>query len=131
MARIPIFVAVAVAIMPLVWACEPHATGDAATQPAASTAAAESAILLTGKDAYDRTCAGCHEEGVNGAPRTGDRDAWTNRSWLWEAVLFEHAKYGYMEMPARGGDVTLSDAEVERAAEYMLSKTFPDVQRSD
>jgi cytochrome c5 len=86
---------------------------------------------MAGKDAYDQVCARCHEEGLDGAPRTGDRDAWAGRSWLWEAVLFEHAKQGYMTMPAKGGEQGLDDAMVEKAAEYMLTKTFPDVTRAD
>lgn len=83
-------------------------------------------VQNAGKQAYDQACAQCHEEGLDGAPRTGDREAWAGRSWLWEAVLFEHAKDGYMTMPAKGGAEGLDDATVEMAAEYMLSKTFPD-----
>jgi len=109
------------------------ACGDAGNDQAPSTSLTiapppvDDTIQLTGKQAYDRVCAHCHDEGVDGAPRTGDREAWANRSWLWEAVLFEHAKAGYMGMPAKGGDEVLNDATVERAAEYMLTKTFPDL----
>ena len=91
----------------------------------------EGTIQLTAKQAYDKVCAECHEEGLQGAPRTGDQEAWANRSWLWEAVLFEHAKDGYLAMPAKGGDTTLDDATVEMAAEYMLTRTFPDAPRAD
>ena len=83
----------------------------------------EEISTFSGADAYELACAGCHEEGLNGAPRTGDPAAWEGRSWLWEAVLFEHAKKGYNEMPARGGVESLSDDLVEKAAEYMLSQT--------
>jgi cytochrome c oxidase cbb3-type subunit 3 len=109
-------------------------SGDDGAAPAASTVPpppADESIQLTGKQAYDQVCARCHEEGVDGAPRTGDRSAWEGRSWLWEAVLFEHAKSGYMDMPAKGGDESLDDAIVEMAAEYMLTQTFPDVTRAD
>jgi cytochrome c5 len=88
-------------------------------------------VQRTGKQAYDQVCARCHEEGIDGAPKTGDRDAWAGRSWLWEAVLFEHANDGYLAMPAKGGDETLDDATVEMAAEYMLTRTFPDAKPSD
>ena len=88
-------------------------------------------IQITGKQAYDQVCAGCHEEGLDGAPKTGDQEAWAGRSWLWEAVLFEHAKDGYLEMPAKGGDETLDDTIVEMAAEYMLTRTFPNAPRAD
>jgi len=81
---------------------------------------------IAGRAGYERVCANCHETGEDGAPRTGDADAWQDRSTLWEAVLYEHAKSGYIDMPARGGDADLSDPELEAAAEYMLSRTYPD-----
>lgn len=94
-------------------------------------ALADDGIQVIGKEAYDQVCARCHEEGLDGAPKTGDRDAWAGRSWLWEAVLFEHAKQGYMEMPAKGGEGALDDAAVEMAAEYMLTRAFPEAVPAD
>ncbi len=91
----------------------------------------DSMVQLTGKQAYEKVCAECHEEGIDGAPKTGDQAAWAGRSWLWEAVLFEHAKDGYLSMPARGGEESLDDATVEMAAEYMLTKTFPEAPPAD
>ena len=79
--------------------------------------------------AYEHACAECHETGRNGAPRTGDLDAWAGRSSLWEAVLFEHAEQGYFDMPAQGLDSQLSDDEVAAAAQYMLEITHPDQPR--
>lgn len=84
---------------------------------------------VTPKVAYEQACAGCHETGKDNAPRTGDRDAWAGRSALWEAVLFEHAKKGYFDMPAHGMDGRLSDDEVALAAQYMLEITHPDRPR--
>jgi len=97
-------------------ACE-RATNDV-TPPAQ-----EEIETFSGADAYKLACARCHEEGLNGAPRTGDTAAWAGRSWLWEAVLFEHAKKGYNQMPAKGGYEELDNALVEKAAEYMMSLT--------
>lgn len=91
----------------------------------------DSMVQLTGKQAYEKVCAECHEDGLDGAPKTGDQAAWAGRSWLWEAVLFEHAKDGYLSMPAKGGEESLDDATVEMAAEYMLTKTFPDAPPAD
>lgn len=82
--------------------------------------------LLAGQAAYEKVCAGCHEEGVDGAPVTGDRDAWADRSSLWVAVLEEHAINGYLAMPPKGGDPSLADEEVAAAAAYMLTLTHPD-----
>jgi len=91
---------------------------------AAPPAAAQ--LELSGVDAYQQVCASCHEKGLNGAPKTGDPKAWSGRSTQWEAVLFNHAKSGYMDMPAKGGKPELSDRSVVAAAEYMLSITYPD-----
>ena len=102
-----------------------------ATSQVVAPPPAENTMQLTGKQAYEQVCAQCHDEGVDGAPKIGDREAWTGRSWLWEAVLFEHAKDGFMAMPAQGGEEALDDAIVEMAAEYMLAKTYPDVMPSD
>lgn len=128
MLRFPIMVAAAASLM----ACGNAGNDEAlpSTSPV-PPAPANDSVQMTGKDAYDQVCAGCHEDGEDGAPKTGDRSAWAGRSWLWEAVLFEHAKDGYMTMPARGGEATLDDATVEMAAEYMLQRTFPDVPRAD
>ncbi len=104
--------------------CE-RATESAGDEPAAAAPAepVEEIRTFSGADAYELACARCHEEGLNGAPKTGDPEAWAGRSWLWEAVLFEHAKKGYNEMPPKGGYESLSDDLVEKAAEYMLSQT--------
>ena len=72
-------------------------------------------------------CARCHDEGMEGAPTIGDTRQWSGRSELWEAVLFEHAKQGYIGMPAKGGAQDASDYEVKAAAEYMLTSAHPDM----
>ncbi len=79
-----------------------------------------------GEEAYLQHCAGCHETGLLGAPREGEPMDWEGRSRLWQAVLMEHAKTGYFDMPARGGKTMLPDEVVDAAAEYMLEITFPD-----
>lgn len=80
---------------------------------------------MSGVEAYETVCARCHETGLDGAPATGDTAAWSGRSTQWEAVLFEHAKNGYLDMPAKGGNPELSDRTVVAAADYMLSLTYP------
>ena len=98
-------------------ACAHH--GD----DAAGTSGADEPI--NGEAAYLEHCAGCHETGMLGAPREGNPADWEGRSKLWQAVLMEHAKTGYFDMPARGGKTHLPDEVVDAAAEYMLEKTFP------
>jgi cytochrome c5 len=84
---------------------------------------------VTPNIAYEHACADCHETGKDGAPRTGDPDAWAGRSALWEAVLFEHAQKGYFNMPPHGHDGRFTDDEVAAAAQYMLEITHPNRPR--
>lgn len=84
-----------------------------------------SAGPVDGEAAYLEHCATCHETGMLGAPREGEPQDWRERSSLWQAVLMEHARTGYFEMPARGGKTDLPDEIVNAAAEYMLEITFP------
>jgi cytochrome c5 len=81
---------------------------------------------INGETVYFEYCARCHEEGVFGAPRRGQLEDWKNRSQLWQAVLMEHAKEGYLDMPARGGLADLPDEVVNAAAEYLIEHTFCD-----
>jgi cytochrome c5 len=83
--------------------------------------------LAYGKEVYEQACASCHDEGTDGTPAIGDREAWSDRSPLWSAVLFEHSKDGYLDMPARGTNQELTDQDVDAAGEYLLSVTFPEL----
>lgn len=91
-----------------------------------AVASAERKATINGEAAYVENCAGCHETGMLGAPREGESMDWESRSALWQAVLMEHAKTGYFDMPARGGKSDLPDEVVDAAAQYMLEQTFPD-----
>lgn len=82
--------------------------------------------IIDGEVAWSQYCAVCHEDGMLGAPRIGVPEEWQSRSSLWQAVLMEHAKEGYYDMPARGGQTDVPDDIVNAAAEYMLETTFPD-----
>ncbi len=88
-----------------------------------------SLYLDLGRETYASSCASCHDENEDDVPIKGDRDSWSGRSPLWSAVLLKHAKSGYLDMPAKGGRVELSDRAVEAAGEYMLSETFPEQPR--
>jgi cytochrome c5 len=83
--------------------------------------------LALGKQTYQLACASCHDTGDQDAPVTGNRDQWEQRSDMWQAVLFNHAKAGYLDMPGKGGQPELTDDAVEAATEYMLGLTFPEL----
>jgi cytochrome c5 len=99
--------------------------GNEAVQRAAADSWLERRLAI-GREVYEQACASCHDDGVGGAPAIGDRDAWSERSPLWLAVLFEHSKAGYLDMPAKGAHLDLTDQAVDAASEYMLSVTFPE-----
>jgi cytochrome c5 len=85
--------------------------------------------MALGRDVYEWACAACHDEGKEEAPRIGQKESWADRSPLWSAVLLEHAKQGWLDMPAKGGHPYLSDRAVQAAGEYMLCETFPELPR--
>jgi cytochrome c5 len=87
---------------------EPPAPGVAATE-------------RTGEQVVAAVCGKCHESGANGAPRIGDRAAWTPRVAKGLPYVTQAALKGHGSMPARGGMADLSDTEVKRAIEYMFN----------
>ena len=82
--------------------------------------------LALGQRIYRRDCYNCHDRGKKGAPRIADRSAWATRLAQGQATLIAHATQGYSgpagnEMPARGGNDDLTDAEVAAAVRYLIS----------
>lgn len=122
-------------IFPMVFlaACSSESEAPPVTaKPSTETAQAESwreDQMLEGNETYEAACASCHDTGVGDAPAIGDKDAWSDRSGLWVAVLSDHATAGYLDMPEKGGHGELTDESVSAAVEYMLLKTFPELPR--
>ena len=73
-----------------------------------------------GKNVYETTCMACHGAGVANAPKFGDKKAWAMHLMHGTGHLYENALKGVGAMPPRGGNLTLSDAEVKAAVDYML-----------
>jgi cytochrome c5 len=82
--------------------------------------------MLTGEQVYTQVCKVCHETGLAGAPKFGDKAAWSARIATGEATLDQHAIAGYTgkagAMPAKGGNADLTDDEVRRAVAFMANK---------
>lgn len=76
----------------------------------------------SGEQIVRAQCSKCHLEGVGGAPRIGDREAWMPRLKPGLDVVVRSAMKGHGAMPARGGLPDLSDAELRRAIVYMFSQ---------
>jgi cytochrome c5 len=76
-----------------------------------------------GGEIYRQTCATCHDAGVGGAPKLGDRKAWAPRIKEGKRTMVRMAIKGIRAMPPRGGNPSLSDEEMERAVIYLLNKS--------
>jgi cytochrome c5 len=106
----------------------PAAAPAAAASPAAAPAAAESPAAggqaaADGKAVYDGTCGVCHNTGVAGAPKIGDKAAWAPRLEAGHDAMVKNAIVGVRAMPPKGGNMKLSDAEVQAAVDYMLAQS--------
>ncbi len=97
---------------------------DANGSAAAPQKVAMSDAATAGKAVYDKACQACHNMGVAGAPKVGDVAGWTDRIKQGMATLNDHAINGYQGangvMPAKGGNMSLSDDEVKNAVAYMV-----------
>lgn len=90
--------------------------------PATAAAQAKSAGPADGKKVYETSCTTCHTPGIAGAPKTGDKTAWGPRIAQGKQVLYTHALKGKGAMPPKGGSMSLSDAEVKAAVDYIVSR---------
>jgi cytochrome c5 len=98
-----------------------EAGGAASPAAAAGPAAKAAALSVDGKKVYEATCIACHSTGVANAPKFGDKAAWAPHLHHGVAELYQSALKGKAAMPPKGGNLTLSDAEVRAAVDYMVS----------
>jgi len=79
--------------------------------------------LAQGETIYGQRCAACHDRGLAGAPRNGNKADWTTAIAQGIDVMVEHSINGYKGqrgfMPARGGHSDLSDSDVTAAVHYL------------
>ena len=101
-----------------------------ASATGADTAAAPAAAK-SGKDVVMLACNACHGTGVAGAPKIGDTADWQARFEQGMDTLADHAINGYTGskgmMPAKGGNMSLTDDEVKAAIISMLEDSGVDV----
>lgn len=77
----------------------------------------------SGEQVVASVCSGCHASGKLGAPKIGDKKAWSARAELGLTALTREALNGIRQMPSHGGNPTLSNKEIERAIIYMVNKS--------
>ncbi len=104
---------------------------DAVTATTSIAAASSVAVAEVndkeGETIFKASCNACHGSGVAGSPKLGDKADWEARIAQGKAVLVEHAIKGFrgtegFYMPAKGGSPHLSDEQIAKVVEYMVSK---------
>lgn len=100
------------------------ADGVAAVAPAtgarAIATASEAAGKPDGRKVYESTCTVCHGPGVAGAPKLGDKAAWAPHLAQGVGSLYTSALKGKGAMPPKGGNLTLPDADIKAAVDYLV-----------
>ena len=97
----------------------PGAAEEAVASGMPAVAASAAAAADAGQSVYQAACSGCHAAGVLGAPKTGDKAQWAPRMAKGINTLYTHAIGGFNQMPPKGGNASLSDADVKAAVDYM------------
>ncbi|MDR0233352.1 MAG: c-type cytochrome, partial [Zoogloeaceae bacterium] len=70
---------------------------------------------------YAQICKTCHDLGISGAPKLGDKEAWAPRIATGIETLHQSSLNGKNVMPPKGGNSSLSDEEVKSAVDYMVA----------
>lgn len=91
--------------------------------------ASGSAFAVDGKAVYEHNCVVCHGQGVAGAPKFGDADAWAPHIAKGMDTLYKDAINGFTgktgTMPPKGGFSNLTDEQVKAAVDYMVENSKP------
>lgn len=75
-----------------------------------------------GKKVYMRHCFACHQGGVAGAPKLGDKAEWAPRLAQGRATLVDNVKQGMTPgMPPRGACASCTDEALALAVDYMMA----------
>lgn len=99
------------------------AKAEAKAAVAAAPEAAAPAAGKSGEEVYKAVCSMCHATGLMSAPKFGDKDLWAPRIAQGYDTLVNHAVHGIRNMPAKGGNPGLTDAEVAGAVKYMANSS--------
>jgi len=91
------------------------------------SAAAAPPPTRNGQQIYQTTCFACHDAGIAGAPKLGDKSQWAKHIAKGVDALYASAVNGVQgsagAMPPKGGNPALSDAEVRAAVDYMVARS--------
>lgn len=86
----------------------------------------EGAKAKSGEEVYNSVCMMCHQTGLMAAPIFGDKEQWKPRIAQGYDTLVSHAINGIRNMPAKGGNPSLSDDEVASAVVHIANAAGAD-----
>jgi cytochrome c5 len=93
--------------------------------PAGAGPAVALAVPKSGKELFESVCTSCHGTGLAGAPKAGDKSAWSSRIAEGKSTLYQHALSGYTGkagvMPPKGGRTDLPDDLIKQGVDYLVS----------
>jgi cytochrome c5 len=101
-------------------AAAPVAAAMVAAPVAAAPAPAVTVAAGAGEALYKQACSVCHVAGVAGAPKFGDKAAWSARVGSGLDGLTASVIKGKGAMPPKGGS-SASDADIKSAVAFMLA----------
>lgn len=101
------------------------AATDERIKPVSQVNAGDTSVVVvrSAKEIVEGTCASCHSTGALGAPKIGAKSAWKSRMGGGLNAIVKSAIEGVGNMPARGGDASLTDADMKKAVQYMLKES--------
>lgn len=73
----------------------------------------------TPKDIYDHNCKTCHQTGLAGAPKFGNKGDWAPRTSQGLDTLVKAAWSGIRGMPPKGNCFDCTEAEIKETVQYM------------
>ncbi len=99
-----------------------EAAAKSAAPARAPTPATDTAQSPAGEKVYNTACSMCHAQGLAGAPKTGDKTAWKPRLAQGMETLYASAIKGKNTMPPKGGAMSLPDADIKAAVDYLVAR---------
>ena len=76
--------------------------------------------MSEGHKLYEATCSACHANAAIGAPVVGDKDVWSALVKNGIPEIYKNAIEGKNAMPPKGGNTSLSDAQIKSIVDYMI-----------
>ena len=78
---------------------------------------------ISGDMIVKANCAMCHSTGLMNSPKIGDKAQWEPRIAQGKDLLVSNAINGIRTMPAKGGNASLTDSEMEAAVIFMVNSS--------